>query len=668
MKVKRKICLVLTLSCLTNMVMSASLDSLKTLLKTELSVEDHVKVLSDIAYEYIEIDTKKAITIAREALELSKKHKYYVGLKKSYGQLGSAYMKMGDNTKAIENYILAEKYAQKSNDKVGQSVVNHNLAILYRNNGRLKDAKKYIQKAVLLDLSLDSPFDLATSYNTYGAILLELNEIDSSAFYLNKSVETFKSIDKIYYAAPALSNLAKIERERKNYDKAINYYKQSISYYRDAGYDKRAANSMRMVAEIYFTQNKIELAIKTYEESLLIYDIYEDEEFNSRIFFSGMAEAYIEKGNFEKAYKSIKKAYDLMDVYFNDLDSLNDLSRDSLFTEMATKYETEKKEKELEIKNLKLEKSEKENKSQRNIILLGSLGLFLLFGLLVLSVYSYRRSKSTNRKIHQQKDEIEKQRDEISVKNNEITSSIQYAKTLQDAILPDEKYILKNLPEHFILWLPRDIVSGDFYWYYEVKGKVYFAVADCTGHGVPGAFVSMTCHNVLNQVVIDQGLEKPGEILSKVHRIVSSVFHREGSLSQANDGMDIVLCCIENNSDQLTFAGAMNPLIHISNDDLTECRTDRMAIGGRTPMDYEFETHSLNYKPGDWFYMYSDGFQDQFGGKHGKKFMSGNFKKLLLEISIKNPEEQKKILTTRLKDWQGDFDRIDDILVAGFKV
>ena len=260
------------------------------------------------------------------------------------------------------------------------------------------------------------------------------------------------------------------------------------------------------------------------------------------------------------------------------------------------------------------------------------------------------------------------QRDEISFKNKEITASIEYAKSLQDAILPNEEYIRKYLPEHFILWLPRDIVSGDFYWFFERDGKIFLAAADCTGHGVPGAFVSMTCHNILNQVVIDQNNDDTGDILSKVHIAVSKVFQREGSLSRANDGMDITLVCIDQNKKKLYYSGALNPLVQISNNSIIQHKVDRFAIGGGTPMDFRFKTNEIELNSGDCFYLFSDGFKDQFGGEHGKKYMNANFVKYLQKIHPQKTDQQRSLLKEELERWVGHYERIDDVLVVGFRV
>ncbi|MFZ5551614.1 MAG: tetratricopeptide repeat protein [Bacteroidota bacterium] len=647
---------------------TGSIDSLEALLETKQADKDRVFTLNELSYAISETNPERALKLAEEGAEISHRIQYLEGLKKSYGQIGTAYMNLDNPAKAIEADIKCAEYCEKLNDKEGESSVYHNIGIIYRQLGRLKDAEKYVKKSLDIDIKLGDPFNIGITSNTLGAVFLDMKDTASAYRYFEMSYESFIKAESPQNSAPAVYNMGKILKARGQYEKALPLLRLSAEYYQRNENKVKMAKSMRTIAEIYFYQGKINDAISYYEKSLEIDDLFEKSDIESRNLFSGMANAYEKQNEFKKAYYAIKKAYSLMDYYYDMSDSLRKVNVDSAFAEMATKYETEKKERENQIQKLQLEKADEESRFQKTIIGFSIVGFLLVSGLLAVVFRSQQKTKAANIQINKQKTQIEKQRDEITVKNKEITSSIEYAKTLQDAILPDERYISKFLPQHFILWLPRDIVSGDFYWFYERDGLVFFAVADCTGHGVPGAFVSMTCHNVLNQVVIDQKIDEPGEILSRVHRIVGNVFHREGALATANDGMDCVVCCFSTEKGILQYAGAMNPFVHVHKGVSVELKTDRMAIGGRTPLGYQFSNHSLQLEKGDWFYMYSDGYQDQFGGENGKKFMSAAFKKLLGEVSSLDPGMQRKKLNDRLLKWQGSYDRVDDILVVGFTI
>lgn len=644
------------------------IDSLENLLNTKLSDETRVIVLNDLSFEYCEKDPVKALKYAEDACRISHEIKFIVGLKKSYGQMGTAYLYLGNPAKAIENNIKCAEYCEKLNDKIGESTVYHNIALIYEDLELFADAKKYILKSLTIDRQLGDKSNYAYSCNSYGVICLDLKDTAEAYRYFEESYHQFVEVGTPEHSSSAVKNLGIILKKQKKYDKAIPFFRLAAEYYQKTDAPKKAAIALWEIAEIYFIQNKNDEAIKYFEESINIFDIYQDDDFKNKGMFRGMALAYAQKNDYKNAYKAVLKANDLMEIRLDEIDSIRTINLDSMFADMAKKYDTERVEKENQIQKLEIDQREKESKTQKMMIFFSVLGFVLVSGLMLLAIRSNKRTQLANKKINFQKEEIERQRDEISVKNREITSSIEYAKTLQDAILPDERYISKHIEKHFILWLPRDIVSGDFYWFYEKDGLIFFAVADCTGHGVPGAFVSMTCHNVLNQVVIDQKIEEPGEILSRVHRIVSNVFHREGSLSTANDGMDVVICCVNKKEMKLKYAGAMNPFIHVKNKIATELKTDRMAIGGRTPHGFQFENHVVSIEKGDWFYMYSDGYQDQFGGINGKKFMSANFKKMLADNSGSNAADQKIKLHESLLKWQRGYDRIDDVLVVGFTI
>ena len=270
--------------------------------------------------------------------------------------------------------------------------------------------------------------------------------------------------------------------------------------------------------------------------------------------------------------------------------------------------------------------------------------------------------------VREQKEEIEAQRDDIAKKNKSLTDSINYAKTLQQAILPAPSLISEVFPQHFVFFRPRDIVSGDFYYFHEKEDKAFFAAIDCTGHGVPGALVSMTGSNFLNQVIVERDLDDPGEILSGLNAGVKSVFKKQGSMAEANDGMDIALCVYHKADRKIRFAGAHNPMVVIRNGEIHAIKGDRTPIGGRTGLDYDFTVHEFQCEPGDWVYVFSDGFPDQFGGPDNRKYMVSRFKKFLVTLEGSSPEQRVERLDNELVTWQGRSARIDDVLVFGVQI
>ncbi len=266
-------------------------------------------------------------------------------------------------------------------------------------------------------------------------------------------------------------------------------------------------------------------------------------------------------------------------------------------------------------------------------------------------------------------EELEKQRQRLTAQNKNIQDSISYAKYIQQALLPSQYLIKKLFPESFVLYLNKDIVSGDFYWVTQRGHKTFIAAVDCTGHGVPGAFMSIVGFNLLKSIVIERGVEDPAEILNQLNYETIDTFKSSGTNRQIQDGMDMSLCVIEHNKNTLVFSGAVNPLCLIRNNEVSLFKGNRFSIGSFKENDSQkFDSHTIPFLPGDNFYMYSDGYIDQFGGSKGKKFKHQRFLHLLLSISHLSMTHQKNELKDNFNRWKGSEEQIDDVLVIGFKL
>ncbi len=301
--------------------------------------------------------------------------------------------------------------------------------------------------------------------------------------------------------------------------------------------------------------------------------------------------------------------------------------------------------------------------------ILWSAGISVLF----ISILAYFLIRST-RKILKNEEEMTKNlllsKNIIETKNKDITDSINYAKKIQDAILPEEEYISNALPNSFIFFKPRDVVSGDFYWFSEQHELNIIVVADCTGHGVPGALMSMIGTSLLSEIVNHRGITNPGEILDNLDTGIQKAFKKYLSDEIENkDGMDISICTIDKSNTKLLYAGAFRPLIKIKNGAMEEYRGNRFPIGGGSSYKKTtFTTHEITIKKGDNFYMFSDGFPDQFGGIKEKKYMNKQFKKLLMTINPQPSSSKLKLLEKAFTDWKGEIEQLDDILVLGFEI
>jgi serine phosphatase RsbU (regulator of sigma subunit)/HAMP domain-containing protein len=267
-----------------------------------------------------------------------------------------------------------------------------------------------------------------------------------------------------------------------------------------------------------------------------------------------------------------------------------------------------------------------------------------------------------------QKDEIERQNEKLEILYKHVTDSIRYAKRLQDAILPPASFVTRLLPDSFILFKPKDIVSGDFYWMYEKEGKMYIAAVDCTGHGVPGAFMSIVGNNMLNQIVKEKQITDAAFMLDELNALANKTINQHSDDGAVRDGMDMTLSIFDPQTRILDMAGANNAMYHFRNGNYKEYKADKFGIGYAEGHAKNFTNNRIQLEKGDTVYMFSDGYADQFGGPKGKKFMVGQFRNFLTNIHQMPMQEQLKMLDATIEQWRGNLEQVDDILIMGFRV
>ena len=347
-------------------------------------------------------------------------------------------------------------------------------------------------------------------------------------------------------------------------------------------------------------------------------------------------------------------------------------------------YEFDKKQRLIEFEQRQRE-AEQQAKLQKQKIYKWVFATGFLF-MLVFAWFifkSYQRKKKTNilltkqkAEIEEQKDEIEaqrdfvtKQRDQIAQQNTIITDSIEYARRIQTALFPQERFMNKILNDHFIFMKPKNIVSGDFYWATEKNGKLIITVSDCTGHGVPGAFMSMLGIAFLNEIVNKSKDLKANEILDQLRENIIESLHQEYGVRGSKDGMDMALCIIDKESLEMEYAGAYNPIYIVRKEELVEIKADKMPIGIHAiKVDKGFENKIFKLLSGDMLYLFSDGYVDQFGGKDGMKFKQKAFKDLLIKVSNDDLKNQLKQIDETMKKWQGDHSQLDDMMIMGIRI
>jgi serine phosphatase RsbU (regulator of sigma subunit) len=285
----------------------------------------------------------------------------------------------------------------------------------------------------------------------------------------------------------------------------------------------------------------------------------------------------------------------------------------------------------------------------------------VLLVLMLVAYRGYREKKKANVAITLQKEVIEQ-------KNKDITDSINYARRIQTAILPSKELIRKLFPESFVYYQPRDIVSGDFYFFAEVGNKKIAAACDCTGHGVPGAFMSMIGNDMLHRIINEQKITDTAKILNLLHRDILTSLNQDAAKRTSYDGMDVSIICWDADKKEVQCSGAVRPVLYFTSQGLQELKCDRYSIGSDAGPGFSYASHTIQLAGPATFYLFSDGYADQFGGNDGKKFMTKRFKELLGSIQQKSVQEQEAGLHQSLQQWKKDREQVDDVLVIGIRV
>jgi serine phosphatase RsbU (regulator of sigma subunit) len=547
--------------------------------------------------------------------------------------------------------------------------------------------------------------ELARCQAKLGYLYKEKNNIQKSIEFFQKAVKSNESLGNMNAVKNLCVNIGLMYTELDNYDQALTFFKRSLKLSEKQGKKPDVLADLINIAQVQQNLKNYTESNQTLERALTIAQELTDMT-SLRNCYAIESENYDKLGNQGKA----KEYFDMAASIKSHLQK-EELKKFESRTKVA-EGEVSAKEVELKSKDSKIQKMTKEQQltlqlldqqkmynilqekefqakerlqaaRQRNTFLI-ILSLIIILALVTISSVfilkqlrekkkAYTLLKESNQQIIEQKSEIEKQRDIVTKQKTKITDSILYAQRIQSAVLPPLKKIEKVLPEHFVLFRPRDIVSGDFYWMTEKEGIVIIAAADCTGHGVPGAFMSMLgvafLNDIVNRMTFNMHVRSlnANEILNQLREKVIVSLHQSGKLDENKDGMDIALCVIDFEHKQMQFAGAHNPMYIIRKGELLQVAADGMPIGVYRTSDTPFTNNEITLEKDDLIYLFSDGFYDQLGGEKGYKIFSANFRKKLLEIHQNPLPEQKRLLEEYYDNWKGKYEQVDDILVIGFK-
>lgn len=640
-----------------------------------------------------------ALKCYEEALTINTEINNKVDIIKNYTNLGNIYSDQGNNINALQKYEASLKISKELKDSKATAQNLNNISICYINQGNYTQALNYLLASLKINEALQNKQLISDNYLNISLIYYYQKNYEEALKYQNASLQINRELANKKDIAANFTNLSIIYLELNNFELALKNENEALALNVEIAFKSGIAKNYRNIGNIYFNQKQYDAALKNFYAALTLDNELQDIDGKVVSNFN-IAETLIQQKKYKEARLILNKSLGVCFESANKLrikehyaalsklDSLEGvwkgayinshfyhLYKDSLINEVNTKklvqsqmqYEFDKKQAASKIEQATKDAiASQEKKRQRLITLSVGVGFILVLIFSVVLLNRFRVTLRQKKIIEFQKQRVEQQKEVIEEKNKQVTDSIKYAKRIQTAVLPPIGVFKNRLPHSFIFYLPKDIVAGDFYWQEKINDTILFAACDCTGHGVPGAMVSVVCNNALNRAVREFNLIKPALILDKTMEIVIDNFY--STEEDIKDGMDISLCAYNPQTKILEYAGANNPLWIFRNNVILEFKPDKQAIG-KIENIKPFSNHTVQMEVDDIVYIFSDGFADQFGGVSGrKKLTRKRFKELLLKINQLPIENHEKAIESFFYDYKGDTEQIDDILIIGLKI
>ncbi|OFX46498.1 MAG: hypothetical protein A2046_15510 [Bacteroidetes bacterium GWA2_30_7] len=685
---------------------------------------------------YNQGDIPKTIEYYLKCLKIKEEIGDKKGMATSFNNIGMIYNDQGDIPNAVENLHKSLKIKEEIGDKKGMACSFNNIGAIYKNQGDIPKAIEYYNKSLEIQEEISDKKGMAESFNNIGAIYnyqvsvaKSRQDFAGSDSLITKAMEYYRKSLKIREeigdkkgVANSFNNIGTIYDQQASIAKSrqdligsdsliimvIEYYRKSLKIREEIGDKQGMAVSFNNIGAIYLQKNELRNAKTFCEKS---YQLSKELGFPENIESATrrLKQIYEKQGNYHLAYEYLKE-----EILMHD--SIQNQENYKKTQKQQAKYEYEKKSatdsisnaKAMEIKNIELSRSEEVKNKQRVVIYSFIIGFLII---LIFSIIIYRlfiQKKIANVILSQQKEEISAQRDEIETQRDlvteqkehieeihkEVTDSINYAERIQRSFLATKELLDDNLntslrgtashdsssgkqsfedeTNYFVFFKPKDVVSGDFYWAGKLQnGNFALATADSTGHGVPGAIMSIL--NIFSlEKAVESGICEPSEILNHTRKTIIERLKKDGSPDGGKDGMDASLICFDYETQKLTYSAANNPIWIIRENSLIELVHDKMPIGKHDKDQISFIQHEFELQKGDVIYTLTDGFQDQFGGPNGKKFLTKNLKQLLIANCQLSMEEQKKIIENALENWTNDngvqYEQTDDITIMGIRI
>jgi len=558
-----------------------------------------------------------------------------------------------------------EKYKQNDNP-IQQANFLNKIGYLFWENEIYSDAIAYFSKSLEINIKINNKNAVKELNYNIGLINSDQEKYQLALVRFEKGLKISKQLNQKEGIYSGLINKASALKNLGQNVEAVAVLLNALEYAQELNSLKLIRTCYGMLSENYEILDDSENTMKYFELFASVDKHLKSEQIKD-----------IEKRSKESIQSAQSDKIKSQQALSEKSDELNETKQTLKETEEITKQQ----QLQLDLKELAIREKEVQLKNEK-LIRYGVSIIFIAILLITILVYrQYKQNKRKNKQLAEQnfqinhhKEELEAQRDLAHKQKNAITDSIRYAQRIQSALLPPESYIKRNLPGHFILYKPRDIVSGDFYWMMTKDDKIIVAAADCTGHGVPGAFMSMLGIAFLNEILTKIIENKhvyslqANEILNQLRTYIIESLHQTGEQNESKDGIDMALCIIDPENHKLQYAGAHNPLYIIQNNELKIIKGDRMPVGIHKHANVSFTNHEIDINEDDLVYIFSDGYYDQIGGPQKRKYMSKNFQKLILDNYNRPLSKQKEILNNTIEEWKGEGFQLDDILVIGIKL
>lgn len=544
------------------------------------------------------------------------------GIARTYLGIGSINDFMGKTDEALKYKYMAKALYQKIKYDYGVAHANSHIASIYFEKRKYELAKQFNMEAILIDTKLNNLNGMANGYSLAGQIYEETNEYTQAIENYNLCLTLKKAFLSKDGIIDCNVNLGLVNIKIKKYDQAKTYLYEALTLAKQIG----AKESQKYAYKGLCTIDSI-------------------------------------NRDFVSAFKNYK-------LYIAYRDSLVNQNASEKVAQLQAQFENDKSARIKQLEDEQIEDERKDKERIQKLILYFISAAFIL--MLVFSFFLYRNFKQkqkANAELQHKNQIIEKQKHLVEEKQNEILDSINYAKRIQYSLLANDKLLSENLPNHFLLFKPKDVVSGDFYWGAKLSNNHFALVtADSTGHGVPGSIMSILNMSCLNESIIADKLIDPADILNATRKKIIEHLADDGSEEGGKDGMDGNLICFDLSHKKLTYAAANNPVWVVREKELIALEADRMPIGKHLKDAIPFVQHTFDLKSGDMVYTFTDGYPDQFGGPKGKKFKYKQLEEVLISISDKPMDVQKNTLNDTFENWKGSLEQIDDVCVIGVRI